>query len=115
LATTSQPSSSNLLVSNGGAGVYGVATTSASCSGGLTCSGFTVLGSSPVTLASFDYPFPGNATSTTLTFNAGLLSVGSTTLNGNATTTGTFYASIASSSQTYGSFLSSCTGGNNAL
>lgn len=52
LATTSQPSSSNLLVSNGGAGVYGVATTSANCSGNTTCTPFTVIGSSPITISS---------------------------------------------------------------
>ncbi len=44
LATTSQPSSSNLLVSNGGAGVYGVATSTLTASSPLTGS-FTVLGS----------------------------------------------------------------------
>src|SRR6185436_16890100 len=49
LATTSQPSSSNLLVSNGSAGVYGVATTSVSCSGSVSCNPFSVLGSSPIT------------------------------------------------------------------
>ena len=36
LATTSQPSSSNLLVSNGGAGVFGVATSTLSASAPLT-------------------------------------------------------------------------------
>lgn len=59
LATSTQPSSSNLLVSNGGAGVYGVATSSASCGTGLSCSGFTVVGtvspsialSAPVSIA----------------------------------------------------------------
>ncbi len=44
LATTSQPSSSNLLVSNGGAGVYGVATSTLTASGPLTGS-FTQVGS----------------------------------------------------------------------
>ncbi len=39
LATTSQPSSSNLLVSNGGSGVYGTATTSLTISAPLTTSG----------------------------------------------------------------------------
>ena len=43
LATTSQPASSNLLVSNGGAGVYGVGTTSASCASGIACTSFDVL------------------------------------------------------------------------
>ncbi|MBL8158405.1 hypothetical protein JNK62_02650 [bacterium] len=38
--------------------------------------------------SSFAYPFPNDATSTTITFNNGIVSVGSTTINGNATTTG---------------------------
>lgn len=44
LATTSQPSSSQLLVSNGGAGVYGVSTSTLTASSPLTGS-FTQLGS----------------------------------------------------------------------
>ena len=44
LATTSQPASSNLLVSNGGAGLYPIATTSATCSTGISCAAHTVLG-----------------------------------------------------------------------
>lgn len=44
LATTSQPASSNLLVSNGGAGVYGVATSTLTATGPLTGS-FTQIGS----------------------------------------------------------------------
>lgn len=39
LATTSQPASSNLLVSNGGAGVYGVATSSLAVTSPITFSG----------------------------------------------------------------------------
>lgn len=50
LATTSQPASSNLLVSNGGPGVYGVATTTVSCAGNASCTQFTTLGSSPITI-----------------------------------------------------------------
>lgn len=49
------------------------------------------------------------------TFGAGLISQGSTTIVGNATTTGSFYSGIATSSQTYGSGLSNCVGGTNAL
>ncbi|MEK7602479.1 MAG: hypothetical protein AAB472_03265, partial [Patescibacteria group bacterium] len=45
LATTSQPSSSQLLVSNGGAGVYGVATSTATINNGLTGT-LTTLGTS---------------------------------------------------------------------
>lgn len=52
LATTSQPASSNLLVSNGSSGVYGVATTTVSCSGSVSCSAFTTLGASPITITS---------------------------------------------------------------
>src|SRR4051812_2300605 len=44
LATTSQPSSSNLLTSNGGAGVYGTATSTLTASSPLTGS-FTQVGS----------------------------------------------------------------------
>lgn len=44
LATTSQPASSNLLVSNGGAGVYGVGTTTVSCTDGVSCTSFSALG-----------------------------------------------------------------------
>lgn len=50
LATTSQPASSNVLTSNGAAGVYGSATTSVTCTGNATCGAFSVLGSSPVTI-----------------------------------------------------------------
>lgn len=53
LATTTQPSSSDLLVSNGGAGVYGVATTSETCSTGISCTAHAVLtGGGAITLAS---------------------------------------------------------------
>lgn len=55
LATTSQPSSSNLLVSNGGAGVYGVGTTTPTIGLGLTGSNLTLLsnaaGASSLTIA----------------------------------------------------------------
>ncbi len=46
LATTSQPASSNVLVSNGRSGVFGVATTAATCGTGISCTGFPVLGGS---------------------------------------------------------------------
>jgi hypothetical protein len=47
LATTSQPASSNVLVSNGAAGVYGVATSTATCTSasGVSCTSFSFLGS----------------------------------------------------------------------
>lgn len=44
LATTSQPASSNVLVSNGAAGVYGAATSSETCSSPLACTSFNHLG-----------------------------------------------------------------------
>jgi len=50
LATTSQPSSSNLLVSNGGQGVYGAATSSATINSPLSGS-LTVLGSGSLSIA----------------------------------------------------------------
>src|SRR6185369_5683570 len=85
LATTSQPAISNLLYSTGGAGVAGVATTSASCTGSLSCSTFAVLGASPITITSSAATFPftttsyGVATSTTLGFLNGFISTASST------------------------------------
>lgn len=70
LATTSQPSSSNVLVSNGAAGVYGVATTSVSCSGTVSCSGFSVIGSGPITLTG---SAGGTGLSSTTPWNVGEL------------------------------------------
>lgn len=56
-ATTSQPASSNLLVSNGTTGVFGVATTSVTCSGSVSCTGFTAIGASPITLTGIGATF----------------------------------------------------------
>ncbi len=42
--TTPTPSSSNVLVSNGGTGVYGTATSSETCSAPILCGAFAVLG-----------------------------------------------------------------------
>lgn len=61
LATTTQPSSSNLLVSNGGAGVFGVATNTVSCSGSVSCSSFDAITSGSITITGTD-----NTASTTL-------------------------------------------------
>lgn len=62
LATTTQPSSSNLLVSNGTAGVYGVATTSETCSTGIACTAHAVLtGGGAITLASISAGVLGSA------------------------------------------------------
>lgn len=114
LATTSQPASSNLLTSNGGAGVYGTATSTLTASSPLTGS-FTQVGSGGSlgcqtasgsqagclssadwttfnNKDSFAWPFTptsyGNATSSILGFTGGFLAVGSSTIVGNATTTG---------------------------
>lgn len=55
LATTSQPSSSNLLVSNGSAGVFGVATSSETCSTGISCASHSIIGTSgAITLATIN-------------------------------------------------------------
>lgn len=59
--------------SNGFPSLLGsVATTSVTCSGGSSCSTFNVLGSSPVSISSFSYPFPSNATSTLIDFSGGV-------------------------------------------
>ena len=76
LATTSQPASSNLLVSNGGAGVYGVATTSITCSGDISCTGFNALGAnSEITFTgsyenplTFTYPLTRSTNTISLAF-----------------------------------------------
>ena len=52
LSTTSQPASSNLLVSNGTNGVYGVATNTVSCSGSVSCSSFTAISGGAITITS---------------------------------------------------------------
>lgn len=66
LATTSQPSSSNILVSDGVKGIYGAATTTASCSGTVSCSTFNILGSSPVTITGSGSGGTGLSTSSPL-------------------------------------------------
>lgn len=57
----------------------------------------------------------GNSTSTTLGFLNGFLSTASSTIVGNATTTGTFYAGIASSTQLFGANLATCNSASSAL
>lgn len=89
----------------------GVSTTTASCTGGASCTDFTIIGSSPISISSSatsQDPFPGNATTTKLTFSGGLLSLSSTTIgngtatggltvSGNSTTTGDAYFGGATS------------------
>ncbi len=101
--------SGQLIYGNGVGPVGSVATTTASCSGSASCSAFTIIGSSPITItasggSSLGYPFPlaGNATSTLTQFNGGLTAygtstigdgstVGGLTISGNSTTTGSSY------------------------
>lgn len=90
----------------------------ASCTGGsnaLTWSGGT-FGCNSISAGAGSFPFTpqadGNATSTELIFKAGFLSTASSTFNGNATTTGTFFAGIASSTSLFGANLNTCNAGN---
>lgn len=85
--------------------------------GTFTNTTLTVNGKGLITAASsgFAYPFINSATSSILTFSGGLVSVGSTTINGNATTTGTFFATVASSTNLYGAGLFGCNSASNAL
>lgn len=72
-ATTSQPSSSNLMVSNGTNGFYGVATGTISGSSIISVTaGRSAIGGALAidctTCATFTYPFPSSATTSTLSF-----------------------------------------------
>lgn len=70
-----------------------------------------ILDSSSNTL--FRVDSQGNSTTTGFAqINGGFISQASSTFNGNATTTGTFFATNASSTKTFGANLSSCTGTN---
>jgi hypothetical protein len=59
-----------------------------------------------------DHNFGKHMVFTSDILRAASLAVGSSTINGNATTTGVFFANIASSSQLFGAQLASCTGSN---
>jgi hypothetical protein len=81
-------SSSKLLYGAGTGPLQSVATTTASCSGNASCSPFTIIGSSPVTISAsggggsdaFTHPsYGGSATTSLLTFSGGLLSTASST------------------------------------
>lgn len=76
----------NLLYFSGAASVANVATTSVTCAGSASCSTFTVIGSSPITITgTATFPFTptsyGNATSSTIGFTNGLLSTSSSTFS----------------------------------
>ncbi len=51
LATTSALTAGQLLMSNGAGGVSSIATTTVACSGSVSCTGFTILGSTPITIS----------------------------------------------------------------
>lgn len=113
IGTSSTPTQGQLTYWTGATSTGSVATSSLSGSGSITVTGSGyVIGSSVTiscaTCATFGYPFPSNATTTLLTFSGGLVSVGSTTINGNATTTATHYAEVASSTQLRGANLADC-------
>lgn len=84
-----------------------VATTTLSCSGGTNCSQAVVIGSSPITVSSFAFPYTanawGNSTTTTIGLLNGFLSTASSTIVGNATTTGGQYVGSL-----YGASLTAC-------
>lgn len=89
IGTSSVLTNGQLLVAGpGGNTAYSIATSSATCSGGTSCSAFTVVGSVAPAITSFTYPFPASATSSPLTLT-GLL-----TITNASTTMGSFsYAS----------------------
>ena len=80
--TTGLNEGSNLYYTSARVNSLRGATTTVSCSGGTNCSAFVGIGGSPIDISSFSYPFPNNATSTSLTLT------GLTTMS-NASTTGT--------------------------
>ena len=87
LATTTQPSSSNLLVSNGGAGVFGVATTTMTASSPLSLSNTVVKvgGSNSVLTLDTSGAWSGNAgTATALAGNGANCTAGNYPLGVNA-------------------------------
>lgn len=81
LSTSSQPSSSNLLVSNGGSGVFGVATTSGTCGSGVSCTAVPYIGSTNPSF-SLDQSFGAvwTAASTTYTQHLSLNTASTTQL-----------------------------------
>jgi hypothetical protein len=109
--------SGQLIYGSGTGALQSVATSSASCSGGISCSAFTVVGSVSPIITSFSYPFPSNATSTSIAFNGGL--TGTTLgLSGIITSTATAanvlpYASSTALTVSGGTYLGLTTGAAN--
>lgn len=106
VATTSLTATYPLVVTPSSSAInfslINMATTTATCAGSVSCTGFVVIGSTPITITgSNSYPFTaaGNATSTLTQFNGGLTAyasstvgnggtAGGLTISGNSTTTG---------------------------
>lgn len=85
LGTTTPWTVGQLAMVSSNTAVTSVATTSVACSGSVSCTGFNVLGSSPITITGTSSSFPftvnswGNSTTTTLGFLNGFLSTASST------------------------------------
>lgn len=96
LSTTSALTGGQILMSNGGAGVSSTATTTVTCGAGLTCTTFTTIGGTPITLTASG----GSGTSpwaTTTSSVSGQLNVYTlnttdiVTIGGNSTTSAKMY------------------------
>src|SRR5205085_375008 len=76
-------SSGQILYGTSASGVASAATTSVSCSTGINCTGFTVIGGSPITISGFTFPWTSssnfntnfNSTSTPIWFKGGPVSL----------------------------------------
>lgn len=121
--------SSNLTLTGGAANCNGTSALTTTSTGVVSC---TAQPQGTVTSVTATYPIlstggvtpvistafgttTANIFSNLNTFNGGILVVGSSTIVGNATTTGTFFAGIASSTNLFGANLASCNSASNAL
>jgi len=105
LSTTTQPSSSNLLVSNGAAGVYGVATTSIGCTGFITCTGFSAFGSASTIGITGSLGIANGGTGTTTAPAGQVLYAGGARVYQSVATSSFAVSSGFSYSQTLGAFV----------
>jgi hypothetical protein len=121
VATSTPPTIGNLAYWTAANTLGTVATTSVTCAGTASCTSFNALGSAPVTITGAAFPdlftHPAasqSATTSLMIFNTGglIVNAASSTIVGNATTTGMFEANIASSTKTYGAGLRLCQSGN---
>jgi fibronectin-binding autotransporter adhesin len=103
------------LLAGGGVSMYSIATSTATCGTGLSCSSFTVLGGSALTITNtVGYPFPSNATSTALTFSGGITVSGNTAL-ANATSTNEFSGRATANTAAFGQSASTTISSTGAL